>query len=114
MGLSAKKFVGKIASDLDKPRGLAVLGRQEAREFLAPKPVSFIWGVGKTMQARLARDGFHRIADLAACEERDLMGRYGSEGLRLARLPRGIDPRAVPPGPGAEGGAAETPFHRVS
>src|SRR5712691_8260778 len=91
IGLSANKFLAKIASDLDKPRGFAVLGGGEARAFLAKKPVSFIWGVGKTMQARLARDGFHRIADLAACEERDLMRRYGSEGLRLARLARGID-----------------------
>src|SRR5215467_10375212 len=77
IGLSANKFLAKIASDLDKPRGFAVLGREEARSFLAPKPVSFIWGVGKTMQARLARDGFHCIADLAACGERDLMRRYG-------------------------------------
>src|SRR5215831_14678683 len=91
IGLSANKFLAKIASDLDKPRGFAVLGREEARTFLADKPVGFIWGVGKTMHARLARDGFHRIADLAACEERALMRRYGSEGLRLSRLARGID-----------------------
>jgi DNA polymerase IV len=97
IGLSANKFLAKIASDLDKPRGFAVLGREEARAFLAPKPVTFIWGVGKTMQGRLARDGFHRIGDLAACEERDLMRRYGGEGLRLARLARGIDPRPVTP-----------------
>src|SRR5260370_14042227 len=112
MGLSAKKFVGKIASDLDKPRGLAVLGGQEACEFLAPKPVSFIWGVGKTMQARLARDGFHRIADLAACEERDLMRGYGSEGLRLARPAGGMDPGWVTPEREAKSVSAETTFDR--
>src|SRR5438477_7592212 len=56
IGLSANKFLAKIASDLDKPRGFAVLGRQEARSFLAAKPVTFIWGVGKRMQARLGHD----------------------------------------------------------
>jgi len=112
IGLSANKFLAKIASDLDKPRGFAVLGREEARAFLGPKPVSFIWGVGKTMQGRLARDGFHCIADLAACEERDLMRRYGAEGLRLARLARGIDPRPVEPEREAKSVSAETTFDR--
>src|SRR2546421_312829 len=110
IGLSANKFLAKIASDLDKPRGFAVLGREEARGFLGAKPVTFIWGVGKTMQARLAADGFHRIADLAACEESDLMRRYGSEGLRLARLARGIDTRSVTPEREAKSVSAETTF----
>jgi DNA polymerase-4 len=112
IGLSANKFLAKIASDLDKPRGFAVLGREEARSFLGPRPVSFIWGVGKTMQARLARDGLNRIADLAAREESDLMRRYGSEGLRLARLARGIDPRPVTPEREAKSISAETTFER--
>ena len=112
IGLSANKFLAKIASDLDKPRGFAVLGGEEARGFLGSKPVSFIWGVGKTMQGRLARDGFHRIADLAACEERHLMRRYGGEGLRLARLARGIDPRLVTPEREAKSVSAETTFDR--
>jgi DNA polymerase-4 len=112
IGLSANKFLAKIASDLDKPRGFAVLGREEARRFLGPRPVTFIWGVGKTMQARLARDGFHSIADLAAASEADLMRRYGSEGLRLARLARGIDPRPVTPEREAKSVSAETTFDR--
>ena len=58
IGLSCNKFLAKIASDLDKPRGFAVLGAGEAQKFLAPKPVSFIFGVGKVSAARLARDGF--------------------------------------------------------
>ena len=83
IGLSCNKFLAKIASDLDKPRGFAVLGGSEAQAFLADKPVSFIFGVGKVSAARFARDGFHRIADLQRVSEVALMRRYGEEGRRL-------------------------------
>ena len=112
IGLSANKFLAKIASDLDKPRGFAVLGGGEARAFLAKKPVGFIWGVGKATQARLARDGFFTIADLAAAPETELARRYGADGLRLARLSRGIDQRAVTPEREAKSISAETTFDR--
>ncbi len=95
IGLSCNKFLAKIASDLDKPRGFAVLGAAEAPAFLAPKPVSFIYGVGKISAARYAQDGFSRIADLQRASEIELMRRYGDEGRRLARLARGIDAREV-------------------
>jgi hypothetical protein len=80
IGLSANKFLAKIASDLEKPRGFAVLGREQAVAFLASRPVGFIWGVGKVTQARLQRDGFNTIADLQRGDETDLMRRYGLEG----------------------------------
>jgi DNA polymerase-4 len=95
IGLSCNKFLAKVASDLDKPRGFAVLGGAEAPAFLAPKPVGFIYGVGKVSAARYARDGFSRIADLQRTSEIELMRRYGEEGRRLARLARGIDTRQV-------------------
>jgi DNA polymerase IV len=112
IGLSVNKFLAKIASDLDKPRGFAVLGGAEARAFLAAKPVGFIWGVGKATQARLARDGFFTIADLAAATQSELARRYGAEGLRLARLARGMDDRAVTPEREAKSVSAETTFDR--
>lgn len=95
IGLSCNKFLAKVASDLDKPRGFAVLGGAEAPAFLAPKPVGFIYGVGKVSAARYARDGFSRIVDLQRTSEIELMRRYGEEGRRLARLARGIDTRQV-------------------
>jgi DNA polymerase-4 len=112
IGLSANKFLAKIASDLEKPRGFAVLGQAEAKSFLAGKPVGFIWGVGKVTQARLARDGFATVGDLAAVEETELMRRYGSEGLRLARLARGIDIRRVSPERETKSVSAETTFEQ--
>ena len=72
IGLSHNKFLAKIASDLDKPRGFAVIGRAETLAFLAAQPVSVIWGVGKAMQERLARDGLtHASASCRSCDERD-------------------------------------------
>ncbi len=112
IGLSCNKFLAKIASDLDKPRGFAVLGGGEAAAFLAPKPVSFIFGVGKVGAARLTRDGFHRIADLQKATEIDLMRKYGDEGRRLARLARGIDARLVSAEREVKSVSSETTFDR--
>jgi len=110
IGLSANKFLAKIASDLDKPRGFAVLGPAEAPAFLAPKPVSFIFGVGKASAARYARDGYHRIADLQRTSEAELARRYGEEGRRLARLARGIDQREVSADRETKSVSSETTF----
>jgi len=112
IGLSSNKFLAKVASDLDKPRGFAVLSAAEAPAFLAPKPVSFIFGVGKVSAARLARDGFHRIADLQRTGEVDMMRRYGEEGRRLARLARGIDARTVSADRETKSVSSETTFDR--
>jgi DNA polymerase-4 len=112
IGLSCNKFLAKIASDLDKPRGFAVLGAGEAQEFLAPRPVSFIFGVGKVSAARLARDGFHCIADLQRTSEVEMVRRYGDEGRRLARLARGIDDRKVSADRETKSVSSETTFDR--
>jgi DNA polymerase IV len=112
IGLSSNKFLAKIASDLDKPRGFAVLGGEEAAQFLAPKPVALIFGVGKIAQQRLARDGLRTIGDLQRADERELARRYGAEGARLARLARGFDDRPVKADREAKSISAETTFDR--
>lgn len=112
IGLSANKFLAKIASDLDKPRGFAVIGEMEAAAFLAPKPVGFIYGVGAVSAAKLAADGYRLIADLQRADENELMRRYGEEGARLARLARGIDKRRVDPARETKSISAETTFER--
>jgi len=112
IGLSCNKFLAKVASDLDKPRGFAVLSGSEAPDFLAPKPVSFIYGVGKASAARLSRDGFHRIADLQRASETDLMRNYGGEGRRLWRLARGLDARTVSADRETKSVSSETTFEK--
>ena len=110
VGLSCNKFLAKIASDLDKPRGFAVLDQDEARSLLADKPVDFIFGVGPAAQERLANRGFRTIADLQRADEVELMKQFPTEGRRLWRLARGIDDRRVVADRGAKTISAETTF----
>jgi DNA polymerase-4 len=110
VGLSCNKFLAKIASDLDKPRGFAALDQDEARELLAAKPVGFIFGVGPATQERLSQRGFRTIADLQRADEIELMKQFSVEGRRLWRLARGIDDRAVVPDRGAKTISSETTF----
>jgi len=110
VGLSVNKFLAKIASDLDKPRGFAVLDQEEARTMLADKPVGFIFGVGPATQERLANRGFRVIADLQRADEIEMMRQFPTEGRRLWRLARGIDDRLVVADRGAKTISSETTF----
>ncbi len=111
VGLSYCKFLAKVASDIEKPRGFSVIGQAEAIDFLRNQPVSIIWGVGKVSQKMLADDGIHDIAAIQDMEENELARRYGSLGLRLARLSKGQDSRRVEPGSGAKSISSETTFN---
>ncbi len=108
VGLSYNKFLAKVASDLDKPRGFAVIGRAEALDFLADKPVSLIWGVGQALRRRLHADGLTTLRQLRDRPERALVARYGAIGRRLARFARGQDDRLVEPNAAAKSLSAET------
>jgi len=110
IGLSYCKFLAKIASDLNKPRGFSIIGRAEAESFLKPRPIDLIPGVGAKTQARLARDGLRAMGDLQASDEALLAARYGVEGRRLWRLARGIDGRKVTIEREAKSISAETTF----
>ena len=95
IGLSHNKFLAKIASDLDKPRGFSVIGRAETEAFLKPKPVRIIWGVGTATQTALESAGIRTISDLLRWDRTDLVARFGSMGDRLWHLARGLDTRRV-------------------
>jgi DNA polymerase IV len=95
IGLSHNKFLAKLASDLEKPRGFSVIGKAEARSVLAPKSVQAIWGVGQAMQQKLAKNGITTIGQLQGMEKNDLFRSYGSMGARLYYLSRGEDDRHV-------------------
>jgi DNA polymerase-4 len=95
IGLSHNKFLAKIASDLDKPRGFSVIGKAETEAFLKPRPVRIIWGVGQATQTALEAAGIRTIADLLRWDRADLGARFGSMGDRLWHLARGLDTRRV-------------------
>ena len=95
IGLSHNKFLAKVASDIDKPRGFSVIGRDDTADFLRHKPVRIIWGVGEAGQTALAAAGIRTIADLLRWDRRDLQARFGSMGDRLYHLARGEDTRRV-------------------
>lgn len=95
IGLSHNKFLAKIASDIDKPRGFSVIGKDETDAFLRGKPVGLIWGVGKAFQTTLERDGIRTFTDLLRWDRKDLGARYGTMGDRFWHLARGMDYRRV-------------------
>ncbi|MFT4936646.1 MAG: DNA polymerase-4 [Pseudoalteromonas distincta] len=111
IGLAPNKFLAKIASDLDKPRGFSVIGAAEAQSFLAPRPVGLLPGVGPAMVKSLEAAGLRTIGDLARWDQRDLARRFGAHGLRLHDLAHGRDTRPVDPDQVRKGISAETTFN---
>ena len=97
IGLSFNKFLAKLASDLDKPRGFAVIGQAESRTFLREKPIALLRGAGAALQSRLAKDGVTHIAQLQDAEPGELAKRYGSVGTWLHKLAHANDSRKVDP-----------------
>ncbi len=110
VGLSFNKFLAKIASDLNKPRGFSIIGQAEAMDFLSDKPVSIIWGVGAAFNAKLKRDGITLVRHLRAYEEPELIARYGSMGQRLWKLAHCQDDRSIRSHGAAKSISSETTF----
>ena len=111
VGLSHNKFLAKIASELDKPRGFAVIGKEETLRFLAAQPITRIFGVGKVLAETLGKDGLVMIGQLQQEPPENLMRRYGETGARLARLARGEDARKVAPDREMKSVSSETTFN---
>ena len=95
IGLSHNKFLAKVASDLNKPRGFSVIGKDDTAAFLQDKPVRMIWGVGSATQAALAQAGIRSFTDLLRWQRVDLTQKFGSMGERLWHLARGQDHRRI-------------------
>ncbi|CAN5338034.1 DNA polymerase IV [soil metagenome] len=111
IGLAPNRFLAKMASEMDKPRGFSVVSARDAVAILAPRPVTALPGVGPVFGRTLRSDGFDTIGDLAAADVRDLVKRYGETGLRLHDLSHARDARAVKPEHDRKGMSAETTFN---
>ena len=95
IGLSHNKFLAKVASDLEKPRGFSIIGLADTPKFLKDKSVRLIWGIGPTAQMSLDKAGIRTFTDLLRWKRTDLIDRFGSTGERLWYLARGQDNRAI-------------------
>lgn len=111
VGLSHNKFLAKLASDLDKPKGFSIIGKAETETFLAPLPIKKIWGVGKVMQGTLEKDGIRTFADLRRRDRKALIDHYGTMGDRLWHLSRGQDYRHVSASAPVKSISKETTFN---
>ena len=110
IGLSANKFLAKLASDLEKPRGFSVIGLAGVAQLLAPLSIRKINGVGKVTAEKMENKGINTIADLQALSEFQLTTQYGKFGHRLADYIQGRDPRKVTPSRASKSLSAETTF----
>ncbi len=111
VGLAPNKFLAKIASDLDKPRGFAAIGQAEAVAFLDAKPVGILPGVGAAARSRLEAEGFRTVGDIRRADVREFARAHGEFGLHLWRLAHGEDGRPVRPDRESKSVSAETTFN---
>jgi DNA polymerase-4 len=111
-GVAPNKFLAKIASDWRKPDGLFVIQPDEVDSFLPPLPVGRIPGVGKVTEARLAKLGILTVGELQGMDLPALESAFGSYGLRLHQLARGIDENPVVPDRPTQSVSAEDTFQR--
>lgn len=95
IGLGANKMLAKLASDMKKPRGFAVIGRGDALDVIGPMAIAALPGVGPVMSRRLQELGLARVSDLWQAKEDDLIHRFGLWGRRLVALARAEDNRRV-------------------
>jgi len=95
VGVAPNKFLAKLASDLKKPDGLAVITEQDKLQVLAPLPVSKIWGVGKVTEKRLHDLGLRTIGDIQRMPVDELRGLIGNTAEHLHALSMGEDSREV-------------------
>ena len=110
VGVASTKLVAKIASDLRKPDGLVAVAIGTEAAFLAPLPISRLWGVGEKTAAVLSELGVRTIGDLAALPDDLLTRRFGSQGRVLGQRARGIDPSPVSTGEPARSVSHEHTF----
>ena len=111
IGLSYNKFLAKVASDLNKPKGFSIIGKKEAKTFLSERSISDVIGVGKQLQTRLVRDGISQIKHLQNKDVAKLVQKYGKIGVRLSSFSNGIDPRPVNPTSIVKSISTETTFN---
>ncbi|TVQ14944.1 MAG: DNA polymerase IV [Balneolaceae bacterium] len=96
-GVAPNKFLAKIASDINKPDGLAIITPDQAEAFIELLPIGKFFGIGKATEKRMTGLGIHSGADLKTWSEPDLVRHFGKAGLFYYQISRGMDERPVKP-----------------
>lgn len=112
VGVAPNKFLAKLASDLQKPRGFTVIRPQEVEAVLTPLPVEKLWGVGEKTAVKLRNMGIDTVGQLASLPENLLRAAFGKMGAALRHLARGEDCRTVEASRAAKSVSRETTFPR--
>jgi DNA polymerase-4 len=112
VGVSFNKFLAKLASDMDKPDGMTVIGPGDVERILPPLPIERMWGVGPATAEKLKIQGVRTFGDLSAMTSKELDQRFGKHGSRFYRLSRGIDDRPITSDSGAKSIGQEQTFER--
>ncbi len=110
IGLSHNKYLAKLASDLHKPDGFSIIGKEETLRVLEHMPVTKIFGVGKAFHKKLLADGISTIGDVRKRDLKALVKSYGEIGIRLHNLSWGRDTRSIKPARMAKSISTETTF----
>ena len=112
VGVGPNRLVAKVASDLDKPRGFVVLGREDACLRLASRSPRLIPGIGPKTADRLAELGYTTLGSLQTASEEELARTFGErQGRYLRRRAEFHDDAPVEPVSGpAKSRSNETTF----
>ena len=97
IGVASTKLDAKMASDLNKPHGVTVVGAADRAKVFHPRPVGELWGIGPVAQQKLAEVGVDTIGDFVAMDDVDVQGLLGTVGLQILGYARGKDRRPVAP-----------------
>lgn len=91
IGITPLKFLSKIASDMNKPDGITLIGPDQVLRVIATLPVQKVPGVGPRTFGQLQELGIRTLGDVARMNDKTLQSRLGAYGLRLKQLSLGID-----------------------
>ena len=112
VGLAPNKFLAKMASDMQKPDGFTVITHEEARSFIAPLPVTKIFGIGGAAKQMLAQFGIATIGQLANADRSILQKVFGKNADKVQHLAMGLDDRPVIPETAPKSIGRETTFEK--
>lgn len=95
IGIAPVRFLAKIASDLDKPDGLTIIGPEDVNEFIRILPIQKVPGVGKMSGRQLHELGIRFLGDIRNYPDEMIKKRLGKFGKRLIDLSKGLDQTPV-------------------